>query len=67
MRLHEVKSTPNGNKCLEVTNGKPFSLGLGESWVPSLTSMTDESGAEPAEQTAALCRAEGVQAVTVQR
>ena len=33
---------PRWAKVIEIV-GAPFSLGLGESWVPSLTSMTDES------------------------
>lgn len=38
IRFAAALSTPNGSKCLEVMSGFPIAWGLGESWVPSLTS-----------------------------
>ena len=37
-----MTSTPKGSKCFDVTNGYPASNGLGESCVPSRTSITLE-------------------------
>lgn len=42
IRFAVDRSTPYGNKCFEVTRGNPSSTDLGESWVPSLTSIIDE-------------------------
>ena len=41
-RFAVEKSTPYGSKCFEVTRGNPVSIDLGESWVPSLTSIMGE-------------------------
>jgi len=44
MRLDEFKSTPYGKRCFEVTSGKPCSTILGESCVPSRTSISSPRG-----------------------